>query len=153
MGLAYAHQVWMTYDTSCNYTQQTQDHKNQKTPTPWSPPPAGFQRLQFYRWVWLPCVAQLISISATWQCNFNDETNIFFILLTIILQASDRHAQDLKVSYFSDYLFFFLAVAPKQCAITPAICWYLFCRYIPSICHDLPWFCTTSQNQKRAGVN
>jgi hypothetical protein len=35
------------------------------------------------------------------------------ILLTIILQASDWRTHELKVSHFSDYLFFFLAVASK----------------------------------------
>ncbi len=30
MGLAYAHQVWMTCNTSCDYTQPTQHHKKQK---------------------------------------------------------------------------------------------------------------------------
>ena len=39
---------------------------------------------------------------------FIDETNIFFILLTIIQQASDWHEYKLKVIYFSDYLLFFL---------------------------------------------
>ena len=40
---------------------------------------------------------------------FIDETNIFFILLTIILQVLDRHAHELKVSYFSADLLFFLS--------------------------------------------
>jgi hypothetical protein len=44
---------------------------------------------------------------------FIDETNIFFILLTIILQFLDWRAHKLKVSYFSAYLLFFLAVASK----------------------------------------
>jgi hypothetical protein len=52
---------------------------------------------------------------------FIDETNIFFILLTIILQVLDRHAHELKVSYFGDYLLFFLAVASKQCTLTVSI--------------------------------
>ncbi len=72
---------------------------------------------------------------------FIDETNIFFILLTIILQASDRHARELKVSFWSDYLLFFLAVASRQCTLTSAVCWYFCCRCIPSSCHVLPWFC------------
>jgi hypothetical protein len=53
---------------------------------------------------------------------FIDESNIFFILLSIILQASDLHACKLKVSFLSDYLFSFLAVALKQPTLTPAIC-------------------------------
>ncbi len=52
---------------------------------------------------------------------FIDETNIFFILLTIILQVLDRRAHELKVSYFSAYLLFFLAVALTQCALTMSI--------------------------------
>ncbi len=38
---------------------------------------------------------------------FIDETYIFFILLTIILQVLDQRAQELKVSYFSNYFLFF----------------------------------------------
>jgi hypothetical protein len=53
-------------------------------------------------------IVQSISISATWQCNFIDETNIFFILLTITLQATDRRAPKLNVSYYSDDLFYIL---------------------------------------------
>ncbi len=70
---------------------------------------------------------------------FIDETNIFFILLTIILQASDQRACELNVSFISDYLFFFLAVASKQCALTPAICWYFFADVflvLVKFCHD-----------------
>ncbi len=44
---------------------------------------------------------------------FIDETNIFFILMTIILQVLDWHAHKLKVSYFSAYFLFFLAIALK----------------------------------------
>ncbi len=45
---------------------------------------------------------------------FIDETNIFFILLTIILQVLDRRAYKLKVSFFSADLLLFLAIALKQ---------------------------------------
>ena len=37
---------------------------------------------------------------------FIDKTNIFFILLTIILQVLGRRAHKLKVDYFSAYLLF-----------------------------------------------
>ena len=38
---------------------------------------------------------------------FLRETNCFFILLTIILQAADRRAWGQKVCFFSEYLCFF----------------------------------------------
>ncbi len=70
---------------------------------------------------------------------FINETNIFFMLLTIIVQASDQHAHKLKVSFFSDILLFFLAVASKYRAPTPAICWYFFANVslvLVMFCHD-----------------
>ncbi len=72
-----------------------------------------------------------------------DETNIFFLLLTIILQVLDRHAHELKVSYFSAYLLFFLAVASKQCTLTMSICWYYNPCCPPSPRHVLAWFRTS----------
>ena len=126
MGLAYAHQVWKTCDTSCDYTQPTQHHKKQKHQHHDLPQPLASGGFNFIG----ECDCRMLR---NWplstqhgNVNFIDETNIFFILLTIILQASDRHAQDLKVSYFSDYLFFFSAVALKRCGLSPAICWYFF---------------------------
>ena len=71
-----------------------------------------------------------------------DETNIFFILLTIILQVLDQHAHELKVSYFSDDLLFFLAVASKRRALTVSTCGYFNCRCPPShhhVWHDFRW--------------
>jgi hypothetical protein len=73
---------------------------------------------------------------------FIDETNIFFILLTIILQVLDLRAHELKVSYFSAYLLFFWAVASKQCAPTMSICWYFNYHCSPSPHHDWAWFWT-----------
>ncbi len=70
---------------------------------------------------------------------FIDETNLFFILLTFILQASEWRARKLKVSFFSDYLCCFLAVALKQRALTTAICWYSFADVYQDLimfCHD-----------------
>ncbi len=66
---------------------------------------------------------------------FIDETDIFFILLTIILQVLDRRAGELKMSYFSAYLLFFLAVALKQHALTMSIYQYFNCCCPPSPCH------------------
>jgi hypothetical protein len=68
---------------------------------------------------------------------FIDETNIFFILLTIIPQVLDWRAHELKVSYISDYLLFFLAVAPKRWALTISIHRYFNCHCPPSPCHVL----------------
>ncbi len=45
---------------------------------------------------------------------FIDETNIFLILLTIILQVLNRHAHKLKVSYFNAYMLFFLTIAQNN---------------------------------------
>ena len=118
-------------------------HNFQKTPTPWSPPPTGFQRIQFYRWVQSPCVARSISITATRRCDLHlHETNCFFILLTIILYPADRRTLGQKVCFFSEYLCFFPAVASNQCALTPAIRQYIFHRCRPSPHHVLAWFWT-----------
>jgi hypothetical protein len=68
------------------------------------------------------CCAIDLNLRNTAMQIFIDETNIFFILLTIILQVLDRCTQELKVSYFSDYLLFFLAVALNQCALAVSIC-------------------------------
>jgi hypothetical protein len=68
---------------------------------------------------------------------FIDETNIFFILLTISLQVLDQRTDEIKMSYFSDYLLFFLAVASKQRALTVSIRQYFYCRCPPSPCHVL----------------
>jgi hypothetical protein len=68
---------------------------------------------------------------------FIDETDIFFILLTIILQVLNRRAHKLKVNYFSDYLLFFLAIALKQHALTISIRQYFNCCCPPSPHHVL----------------
>ena len=103
----------------------------QKSPTPWSPPPAGFQRLQFFRWVQMWYVTQLISISSMQQYIFIDGTNVLFNLLTNILQAAAQCAHRLKVSFFTYYSCFLLAVASIPCALTQAIHRYFFA--------DVPW--------------
>jgi hypothetical protein len=64
-----------------------------------------------------------------------DETNIFFILLTIILQVLDRCTHELKVSCFSAYLLFFLAIASKRRELTASIHLYFNRRCPPSPCH------------------
>ena len=104
-------------------TQPTQHHKKQKHQhhdLPWPLASSGFDFIG-------ECDRHMLhNRSQTTQHGnviFIDETNIFFILLTIILQVLDRHTHELKVSYFSDYLFFIFAVASKRHALTPAICW------------------------------
>ncbi len=44
-------------------------------------------------------------------------------------------AHELKVSYFSAYLLFFLAVASKRRALTVSTCGYFNCRCPPSHHH------------------
>ncbi len=106
--------------------------KNKNTNTMFSPT-AGFQRLYFIG----ECDCRVLRnrSQSTQHSNviFIDETNIFFILLTIILQVLDRHTHELKVSYFSDYLLFFLTNASKQCALTVFIHQYfnLHCPLSP----------------------
>ena len=90
MGLAYARQVWMTCVTSCNYTQPTQHHKKQKHQHHDLPQPLASSGFNFIgEW---DC-RMLHNQSQSMQHGdviFIDETDIFFILFTIILQASDR---------------------------------------------------------------
>jgi hypothetical protein len=141
MGLAYSPQVWMTCDTSCNYTQPTQHHnkKHWQYDLPWLLASTGFNfigecdRCMLCNWSQSKQHGDVI---------FIDETNIFFIILTIILQVLDRRAHKLKVSYFSAYLLFFLAVALEQKALTISIRQYFHhcCPLIP--CHILARFWT-----------
>jgi hypothetical protein len=140
MGLANARQVWVTYNTSkCNYTQPTQHHKKQKHQHHDLPCPLASSGFNFIG----ECDRRMLR-NRSWSLQhgdviFIDETNIFFILLTNILKALDQRARKLKVSYFSDYLFFFLTVALKRCALTPAICWYFFANVLLVLvmfCHD-----------------
>ncbi len=99
-------------DKPRHHTQpQNTPHNFRKTPTPWSPPPAGFQRLQFNRWVRSPYVGRSISIAATRRCNFLRETNVFFILLTIILYAADQRAWGQKVCFLVNTCAFYSSVA------------------------------------------
>ncbi len=55
--------------------------KNNKTSSPWSPQSAGSQRLQFYRWVWSPYLAQSITIITIRRLNFYrwNKKNLSFI--------------------------------------------------------------------------
>ncbi len=98
----------MTYNTSCDYTQITQHQKKKKHQHHDLPCPPASRSFNFigecnyhilHNWSWSKQHGDVI---------FIDETNIFFILLTIIQQASDWHEYKLKVIYFSDYLLFFL---------------------------------------------
>ncbi len=118
MGLEYAHQVWMTCNASCDYKQPTQHHKKQKHQHHNLPRPLASSSFNFIG----ECDCRML---CNWSQStqhgaviFIDETNIFFILLTIILQVLDQLAHELKVSYFSDDLFIFLAIASKWRALT-----------------------------------
>ncbi len=93
--MAHMHIAWQTprikhlSHTTTTHNTQTKKHK---TRSPWSPQATGFQRLQFYRWVQPPYVAQSIMIIATRRCTFIDNTNCCFIYLTIILCAAAQRA-------------------------------------------------------------
>jgi hypothetical protein len=101
----------MTCNISCNYTQPTQPTKNKKHQHHDLPQPLSSSSFNFIG----ECDCHMLhNQSQSMQHGdviFIDETNIFFILLTIILQVLDWRAHKLKVSYFSDNLLFFLAVA------------------------------------------
>ncbi len=71
----YFPQHTTTTHRTCNF---------QKTPAPWSPPPAGVQRLQFYRWVRSPYIVRSISITAIRWCNFLREMNCFFLFYWLL---------------------------------------------------------------------
>ncbi len=142
MGLAYARKVWITCDTSCDYTQPTQYHKKQKHwhhDLPWPLASSGFNYIG-------ECDPHMLRdrSQSTHHGNltFIDETNVFFILLTIILHVLDRRAHELKVSYFSANLLLFLAVALKQPELTVSIRQYfnLHCPLSPR--HVSAWFRT-----------
>ncbi len=140
MGLAYAHQVWMTCNASCDYTQPTQHHKKQKHRTHDLPRPLASSGFNFI----CECECHMLCnwSQSTQDGNviFIDETNIFFILLTIILQDLDRRAHKLKVSHFSYYLLFFLAIASKQHTLTVSLHQY-FNRCCPLSPHHISaWF-------------
>ena len=140
MGLAYARQVWMTCNTSCDYTQPTEHHKTQKHRHHDLPGPLVSSSFNFVDKCDCHMLHDWSQSTQHGDVIFIDETYIFFILLTIILQVLDRHAHKLKVSYFSAYLLFFLAVASKQCALTVSIRRYFNCRCPPSPHHVLAWF-------------
>ncbi len=139
----------MTYDTSCNYTQPTQHHKLQKHQhhdLPLLLSSSGFNFIG-------ECDCRMLHdwSQSTQHSNviFIDETIIFFILLTIILQVLDRHAHELKVSYFSDYLLFFLVIASKWQTLTISIHWYFNCCCPLSPHHVLTWFWTRGVQRHR----
>ncbi len=149
MGLAYARQVWITCDTSCNYTQPTQNHIKQKHRHHDLPRPLASSGFNFID----ECDCRMLrNWSQSTQHSdviFIDETNIFFILSTIILQVLDQHAHELKVSYFCADLLFFLANALKRCALTIYICQYFNRCCPPSPRHVSAWFWTREARRHR----
>ncbi len=142
MGLEYAHQVWMTCNASCNYKQPTQHHKKQKHQNHNLPQLLASSSFNFIGECDCRMLRNWSQSTQHGAAIFIDETNIFFILSTIILQVLDQHAHELKVSYFSDDLLFFLAVASKWCALTVSIRRYFNSRCPPSPCHVSAWFQT-----------
>jgi hypothetical protein len=143
MGFAYARQVWMACNTSYNYTQPTQHHKKQKNRHHDLPRPLASGGFNFIGECDCHMLRNWSQSTQHGDVILIDETNIFFILLTIILQVLDRRAHKLKVSYFSAHLSFFLAVASKRRALTVSIRRYFNCRCPPSPCHVLAWFWTS----------
>ncbi len=133
----------MTCDTSCNYTQPTQHHKKQKHWHHDLPRPLASSDFNF---ILGECDCHMLCkwSQSTQHGNviFMDETNIFLILFTINLQVLDRRTHKLKVSYFSAYLLFFLAIASKWRALTMSIHWYSNRRCPPSPHHVSAWFWT-----------
>ncbi len=131
---------WPAIKTSCIYTQPTQHHKKQKRQQHDLPQPPASSGFNFIG----ECHCHMMRNQSHSTQHGNiiliNETNIFFILLTIILQVLDLRTDKLKVNYLSDYLLFFLVIASKQRALTVSIHRYFNCRCPPSPCHVLAWF-------------
>ncbi len=137
MGLAYVRQVWMTCNTSYKYTQPTQHHNKQKHWHYDLPRPLTSSGFNFIGECDCRMFCNQSQSTQHGDLIFIDETNIFFILLNIILRVLDRHTHELKVSYFSDYLLFYLShCIETTCTnhIYPSI-FYRCCP--PSPCHVL----------------
>jgi hypothetical protein len=119
MGLAYARQVLMTCDTSCNYTQPTKHHKKQKIQHHDLPQPLASSGFNFIG----ECDCRMLrnQSQSTQHGDVIFIDDIFFNLLTIILQVLDQRTHELKVSYLSAYMLFFLAVALKQRKLSVSI--------------------------------
>ncbi len=149
MGLVYARQVWMTCNTSCDYTQPTQHPKKQKHQHHDLPQLLASSGFNFIGECDCCMLRDWSQSTQHGNVIFIDETNIFLVLLTFIQQVLDRHAHKLKVSYVSDYLLFFLAVALKQRALTVSIHRYFNCRCPSSPCHVLAWFQTRGARRHR----
>jgi hypothetical protein len=96
-----------------HHTQPTQHHKKQKHRHHDLPQPLASSSFNFIGEYDCRMLRNQSQSMQHGNVIFIDETNIFFILLTINVQVLDRRAQKLKVSYFSAYLLFFLAVASK----------------------------------------
>ncbi len=104
-------------------TTHNQKHKNSTTMVPPCPPASsGFNLLGKCDCHTLRDRLRMLQYGDT---LFVDETNIFFILLTIIVQANNWLVCSQKVSFYSYYLCFFSAPALEGCALATAI-WQLF---------------------------
>ncbi len=58
--------------------------------------------------------------------TFHVKLTLFFILLSILLEKSARHASGQKVSFYSYFTCLFWEAVSNQHALTPAICQYFF---------------------------
>ncbi len=88
--------------------QHTTHNKKQNTLSPWSPQAAGFQWLQFYRWVQSPYVARLITIIATWQHTFFWWHLLFLYLFYYYSMCSGSVRSLTKGEFLKIYLVLFL---------------------------------------------
>ena len=94
------------------------------------------------------------------RCIYIDKTNLFFILLTIVLFASARRLWGQKVSFYAISSCFCCSDGSMQLALTQAIRRYYFFRDPPSTHLVLAWFWTGGEDapcamvtDKRAGTN
>ncbi len=104
MGLAYAPSwsdlpyIMMNAVTHKQHNTHTQKHRHHDLPRPTAS--SGFNFMGEGNCHILRDWSQSLQHG---NVIFFDETYIFFILLTLILQVSDRRIPKLKVSFFSDY--------------------------------------------------
>ncbi len=136
------HQVWMTHNSSCNYTQPTQHHKKQKHQNHDLPQPLASSSFNFIGECDCHMLRNWSQSTQHGDVIFIDETNIFFILLTIILQVLPSRTHKLKVSYFSADLLYFLAIESKWRVLTIHFRRYFNCHCPLSPYHVSAWFWT-----------
>jgi hypothetical protein len=95
-------------------------HKKHKTPSPRSPQAAGFQTLQFYRWVQSLYTTRLIMIIAMQQCTIYWWHYFFFYLFNCYSMSSSSARLLSKGEFLKVYHMMF------------------FCHYIEMMCTNNP---------------